>query len=77
MSLVRTCSAFLTKVLVCLLLLQVLVDGDPSVPGTGVEQQEMELQDPLDHGGGKFDATAPARAVEFVELVSHLDFCTT
>jgi len=72
-----SCSAFLIKVLVCLLLLQVLV-GDPSVPGTGVvEQQEMELQAPLDHCGGKSDATAPTRAVEFVELVSHSDFFTT
>jgi hypothetical protein len=77
LSLVSTCSAFLIKVLVCLLLLQVLVVGDPSVPGTGVEQQEMELQAPLDHGGGNSDATAPARAVEFVELVSHSDFFTT
>jgi hypothetical protein len=64
----------LIKVLVCLLLLQVPVVEDPSVPGTGVERQEMRLQAPLVRCRGTSDATAPARAVEFVELVINSDF---
>ena len=60
-------------VLVHLLLQEVLV-GDASVPRE--EQQEAVLQAPQVQGDGRSDASAPARVVELMKLVSRSDSCT-